>query len=189
MSHSDQDIPTLTDFVRVGDEDMHHHFDAYQFRVDQDEPWASTDADASNEGAFAADAFSDIDLAAEKPNNNAEAAEADSNAPGAIDPLHMAAMEVDQIPAELAPFDPALVEDNSPTNETDEYLELDVEEVISPEIPTMQTSTDDIHQPPAVTPAAMRQQIDLAVDELLPSMAEQLKHKLYHHFQCQDDAD
>jgi len=189
MSHSDQDIPTLTDFVHIGDEDMHHHFDAHQFRVDQDEPWASTDADASNEGAFSADAFSDIDLAAEKSDNNAETTEADSNALDDFDPLHMAAMEVDQIPAELAPFDPALVEDDSPTNETDEYLELDVEEVISPEMPTMQTSTDDIQQPPAATSAAMRQQIDQAVDELLPGMAEQLKHKLYRHFQCQDDAD
>lgn len=187
MSHSDQDIPTLTDFIRIGDEDMHHHFDAHQFRIDQDETWASTDTDASNEGAFSADTFSDIDLAAE--NTDAEIAEADSNAPANFDPLHIDAVEVDQIPAELAPFDPALVEDNSPTDETDEYLELDVEEVISPEMPTTQMSTDDIQQPSAATSTTMRQQIDQAVDELLPGMAEQLKHRLYHHFQCQDDAD
>lgn len=189
MSHSDQDIPTLTDFIRIGDEDMHHHFDAHQFRVDQDEPWASTDADASSEGTFSADAFSGIDLASDKTDKDTVTAEADSNIPADSDPLRITTMEVDQIPAELAPFEPALVEDDSPTDESDEYLELDVEDVISAEMPPMQTSADDMNQPPARSSAAIRQQIDRAVDELLPSVAETLKHKLYRHFQCQGDAD
>lgn len=191
MSHSDQDIPTLTDFIRTGDADMHHHFDTQQFSIGQDNDWASTDTVEPDEDTFSADGFRDIDLAADEYGSEAGTSDPHNTAQDLadFDPLHIAAVEIDQVPAELAPFDPALVEDDTPTDDTDEYLELDVEEVISPEMPTTQMSTDGIQQPPAATSAAMRQQIDQAVDELLPSMAEQLKHNLYRHFQCQSDVD
>ncbi len=196
MSHSDQDIPTLTDFIHIGDDDMHQHFDAHQFSIDQDEVWASTDADISNENAFSADAFSNVDLAdnepdsqrghSRRPAHQIETGEADSNEPADFDPLHIAAVEIDQMPAELAPFDPALVDDDTDVDETDEYLELDVQEVTSP---SMQMPAGDIEQQPASTVETTRQQIAQAVDELLPGIAEQLKQNLYRHFKCQRDTD
>lgn len=199
MSHSDQGIPTLTDFIHIGDDDMHQHFDAHQFSIDQDEAWASTDANVSSEDAFSADAFSNVDLADNEPDSQRgrsrqpahqiETGEADSDEPADFDPLHIAAVEVDQMPAELAPFDPALVEDDTAEDETDEYLELDVQEVTSPTMPSMQMSEDEIEQQPAATVETTRQQIAQAVDELLPGIAEQLKQNLYRHFKCQRDTD
>jgi|GEM_PF-5469398 len=194
MSHSDQDIPTLTDFIRIGDEDMHHHFDAHQFSINQNESWASTDTDASSD-----DVFSKPDLAddeADSPINHSwqpetETTEASSSEPNDFDPLHIAVMEIEQMPAELAPFDPALVEDNTPTDDSDEYLELDVQEVISPAVPSMRLSADELsqHRSPAAMTEAMREQINQAVDELLPGIAEQLKQNLYRHFKCHSDTD
>ncbi len=201
MSHSDQDIPTLTDLIRAGDDDMHHHFDAHQFSIDQDTPWAPTDTDAFNENGFTADAYSSVNLADNEPDsqinhhrqpeNETHTAEADSNEPADFDPLHIAAVEIDQMPAELAPFDPALVDNDTAVDETDEYLELDVQEVTSPTMPSTRLTENELsqHQAPAAPTEAIRQQIDQAVDELLPGIAEQLKLNLYHHFKCQRDTD
>lgn len=203
MSHNDQDIPTLTDFIRIGDEDMHHHFDAHQFSIDQDDSWASTETGAPDEEAFSADGIHDIDLALNQPDSHTNntrqqepenetgtaKAEITGNDSADFDPPHIAAVEVDQIPAELAPFDPALVEDDTAIDEISEYLELDVEEVISADTPSMQMSTESVEQEPVTTTEDIRHQIDLAVDELVPDIAEQLKQNLYRHFQCQSDAD
>jgi len=171
MSHSDQDIPTLTDFIRTGDEDMYHHFDAHQFSIDEEDNWAATDIDASHNDAFSADALSKVELAND---------EIGSEDPADSDPLQIAAVEIDQVPAELAPFDPALVQDDTATDETDEYLELDVQEVTSPSTRILVDETEQ--------QAITRQQIDQAVDELLPDITEQLKQNLYRHFKCQRDS-
>lgn len=177
MSHSDHDIPTLTDFIHTGDEDMYHHFDAHRFSTDQDEVWAKAAVDAFNENAFYAEASRNVDLADDEVN---------SKDPADFDPLHIAAVEVDQMPAELAPFDPALVDDDTAVDETGEYLELDVQEVTSP---STRIPVDEIEQQAASTIETTRQQIDHAVDELLPGIAEQLKLNLYRHFKCQRDND
>jgi hypothetical protein len=202
MSHSDQDIPTLNDFIRIGDKDMHHHFDAHQFSIDQEEPWSPTDTgtfDAFNESTFSADTYSNANLSDDKPDGRKpesenETVKADNDEPGEVDPLHIDPLhinqvEVDHVPAELAPFDPALIEDSAPTDETDEYLELGLQEVISDDTPSMHIAADDIDQPQAVAWEATRQQIDQAVDELLPDIAEQLKSTLYRKFRCQSDSD
>lgn len=202
MSHNDQDIPTLTDFIRIGDEDMHHHFDAHQFTIDQHDPWSSVNS-ASSKEVFPTDGFDDTELALDqvnshtsnsrqqKPENEIGTVPAEITASGSadFDPPHIAAVEIDQVPAELAPFDPALVDDDTQTDESDEYLELDVQEVISADTPSMKISTGDVEQTSAASTEDIRQQIDLAVDELLPGIAEQLKQNLYRHFQCQSDAD
>lgn len=180
MSHSDQDIPTLTDFIRTGDEDMYHHFDAHQFSIDEEDNWAATDIDASHNDAFSADALSKVELA-----NDEIGSEDPADSDPFTDPLQIAAVEIDQVPAELAPFDPALVEDDTATDETDEYLELDVQEVTSP---STRIPVDETEQQAASTLATTRQQIDQAVDELLPDIAEQLKQNLYRHFKCQRDS-
>lgn len=203
MSYTDQDIPTLTDFIRIGDEDMHHHFDAQQFSINQDDSWASTDTFTSDEDAFSTDGIHDIDLALNQPDNhtnNSQSQEPENETGAAkaeitgsdsteFDPPHIAAVEVDQIPAELAPFEPALVEGDTSTDEASEYLELGVEEVISADTPPMQMNTESVVQEHVATAENIRQQIDLAVDELVPDIAEQLKQHLYRHFKCQADTD
>lgn len=199
MSHSDQDIPTLTDFIRIGDEDMHHHFDTHQFSLDQDEDWSPVTPATSSEDTFSADAFNHVSLADDQADgqadhsqqleNESEPTDAGDSKPDDFDPLHISAMEIDQIPAELAPFDPALVENDISTDESDEYLELDVQEVIPADTPAAPLNRADIEQTPVATAEAIREQIDQAVDELLPDIARQLKQNLYRHFQCQNDAD
>lgn len=190
MSHSDQDIPTLTDFVRIGDEDMHHHFDAHQFSIDQGDLWASGEDPFSKPDQPDDEADSQINPSWQ-PENDTETTDASRREPTDLDPLHIAAMEIEQMPAELAPFDPALVENNTPTDDNDEYLELDVQEVISPAVPSMRLSADELsqHRSPATTTETTREQINQAVDELLPAIAEQLKQNLYRHFKCHSDTD
>lgn len=199
MSHSDQDIPTLTDFIRIGDEDMYHHFDTHQFNLDQDEAWTPATPATPSEDTFSADAFSHVNLADDQADEQAdysplqekglESADLVDSEPADFDPLHISAMEVDQVPAELAPFDPALVDNDTSTDESDEYLELDVQEVISADTPAVPLGPEDIEQTTVTTADAVREQIDQAVDELLPDIARQLKQNLYRHFQCQDDTD
>jgi len=154
MSDAAENIPTLTDIVQAGDESMLNHFDAHQF-------------DAVN---------------LDKEESIEEQSQIDDSE---YDMQHL--MEVSQIFENTATFESNTSEpDEIPSikleNEIDDFVEdvdfTDAMQLIDEEKPASNSEALQV-EGYSFDRDILKEKINLAVKEILPSIEEQLKKQLY----------
>jgi len=154
MSDADENIPTLTDIIQAGDESMLNHFDAHQFNDDN-----ADDAVNIEEQALSEDSECDVQHLMEVSEifENTSTFESHTSEPE----------EIPSIKLENASAD--FAEDVDFTD----AMQLIDEDRAASNSESLQTEENSIDK------EILKEKINLAVKEVLPSIEEKLKKQLY----------